>query len=74
MNAIAPWLIATPMNPEENQAVVLALGDAYPIPAYRAGYMCGAVIFIDDGTEAAVGRGDSSAPRAVGAPHDGTLW
>lgn len=83
LNAIAPGLIATPMNPEEAQAAVLALGDAYPIPAGRAGtpdeiaglvgyllsesagYMCGAVIYIDGGTEPAVRRGDSPAPRAV---------
>ncbi len=37
LNVIAPGLIATPMNPEERQAGVLALGDVYPIPAGRAG-------------------------------------
>lgn len=83
LNAIAPGLIATPMNPEENLAAVLALGDVYPIPARRAGtadeiaglvgylmsdsggFMCGSVIFIDGGTEAAVRHGDSPAPRAI---------
>ena len=30
-----------------------------------AGYLCGSVIFIDGGTEAAVRHGDSPAPKAL---------
>ena len=37
LNAIAPGLIRTPMNPKEHEDAVLAMGEAYPIPARRAG-------------------------------------
>ncbi len=37
LNAIAPGVIATPMNTEEGLKAVLSLGDAYPVPAGRPG-------------------------------------
>ena len=84
LSLIAPGLIATPLNTEEEQAAVLDMDDVYPVPARRAsspeeiaslvryllsedaGMMCGSVIFMDGGTEAAVAarRGDSLAPSA----------
>ncbi len=83
LNAIAPGVIATPMNTEEGLKAVMSLGDVYPVPAGRPGtaeeiaglvgfllsesasYLCGTVIFIDGGTEAAVRSGDSPAPIAI---------
>ncbi len=37
LNAIAPGVIATPMNTEEGLKAVLELGEAYPVPAGRPG-------------------------------------
>ncbi len=83
LNAIAPGVIATPMNTEEGLKAVMALGDVYPVPAGRPGtadeiaglvgyllsesasYLCGTIIFIDGGTEAAVRYRNSPAPLAV---------
>lgn len=37
LNGIAPGVIATPMNSQENLDMVMSLGDVYPVPAGRPG-------------------------------------
>ncbi len=37
LNGIAPGVIATPMNSQENLDMVMSLGDTYPVPAGRPG-------------------------------------